>query len=82
MVLLVDALERAGLVVRTRTAHDRRAYAIQVTEAGRVLKAQAEQHATATLDDLLVPFSSAERRELDDLLRRLVAHARQLEPRR
>ncbi len=81
MVLLVDALERGGLVVRARHPRDRRAYAVQLTPAGRERLAQAAERAAAALEALLAPLSPAEREQLDSLLTKLVAHARRLDAR-
>lgn len=41
LVILVDELERAGLITRTRTPEDRRAYALRATAAGRRVFDQA-----------------------------------------
>ncbi|MFK7751037.1 MAG: MarR family winged helix-turn-helix transcriptional regulator [Sedimentitalea sp.] len=37
LVIVVDELERAGLITRERTAADKRAYALEATAAGRRL---------------------------------------------
>jgi DNA-binding MarR family transcriptional regulator len=79
MVLLADSLERAGLIVRTRTARDRRAYAVDLTAAGRKRMRQAGKRAAATLDAVLAPFSPEQRVQLNDALRQIVAQVRELE---
>jgi DNA-binding MarR family transcriptional regulator len=79
MVLLADALERAGLIVRMRTARDRRAYAVEITAAGRDRMAHAAQYAATALDDVLARFSVQERAQLNVLLRKIVTRARELE---
>jgi DNA-binding MarR family transcriptional regulator len=76
MVLLVDALERLGLVERERAAHDRRAYALRITNAGRERLSEADHRAAATLDDFLEPLSARERQDLNALLTRLVPRER------
>jgi MarR family transcriptional regulator for hemolysin len=43
MVVTIDALERAGLVERRMSTHDRRARVIAVTEAGRKKVAEGEE---------------------------------------
>jgi DNA-binding MarR family transcriptional regulator len=49
IVRIIDQLEAAKLVRRTRSAEDRRAYALQVTAKGSALQRQASQ-ALADLD--------------------------------
>ena len=72
MVALIDDLERAGHVKRTRNPDDRRAYVITLTSAGRKAQARAEQ----AVDDHALEFfgrlSEPERQELHRLLARLV----------
>lgn len=66
------ALERKGLVVRERDAHDRRAYAIGLTAAGERVR---ERSFTLLLDceqRLLTPLAGVQRNELTDLLSRIV----------
>src|SRR3954468_15020452 len=47
MVALVDDLERRGLAERRRNAHDRRAYTLYLTPAGRELLGALERSAHA-----------------------------------
>ncbi|MFI6522271.1 MarR family winged helix-turn-helix transcriptional regulator [Spirillospora sp. NPDC050679] len=48
MVRIMDELERRGLAVRNRSAHDRRAYAVELTPQGReAARASAEAAARA-----------------------------------
>jgi MarR family transcriptional regulator, lower aerobic nicotinate degradation pathway regulator len=71
MVGLIDDLERKGYVVRQRHPRDRRAFLVQPTQSGREAKAQA----VAILDEqqrrFLAPLTSAQRRQLAALLKRL-----------
>ena len=73
MVGFVDELERKGHVRRGRNPRDRRAYALELTPSG----AKVEQEAAALLAGCerhyLEPLSSDERRQLLELLERLVA---------
>lgn len=73
MVGFVDELERKGRVRRAKNPRDRRAYALELTESG----AKVQQEAAALLEGCerhyLDPLSSAERRQLLELLGRLVA---------
>lgn len=73
MVRIVDDLEARGLVVRRPATGDRRAYAVELTEAGRTAFQAAEEIAAATTERLLAGFTSAERATLTELLQRLVA---------
>lgn len=76
MVLIVDELERQGLAERRRNERDRRSYAVHLTAAGRDRLAAAERVTSTVMADLLAPLSHAERRQLHDLLARLLDHAR------
>jgi DNA-binding MarR family transcriptional regulator len=71
MVSLIDDLERKGYVVRQRHPRDRRAFLVQPTPAGRAAKVRA----VAILDEqqsrFLAPLTSAQRRQLGILLKRL-----------
>jgi DNA-binding MarR family transcriptional regulator len=69
----LHTLERAGLVERRPSEVDRRAVDIALTERGRraVMEAYAEQAAREA--EWFGPLEPAERGELVDLLRRLVA---------
>jgi DNA-binding MarR family transcriptional regulator len=75
MVAVVDELERLGAVRRTRDERDRRAYALEVTPAGRRLLARARAVEAAVEDEFLAPLPAAERRRLKDALRALVEGA-------
>jgi DNA-binding MarR family transcriptional regulator len=72
MVRMLDDLEARGLCKRTPDAVDRRAYSVQLTEAGREVFAEAERRAKAVTDELLSGFTAAESTQLRDLLVRFV----------
>lgn len=72
MVSTVDDLEAAGLVERRRHPSDRRAHAIHITEQGRETLSLGRQLARSAQEDLLAPLSAAERKQLHELLLRLV----------
>jgi DNA-binding MarR family transcriptional regulator len=72
MVSTVDDLEAAGLVERRRHPSDRRAHAIHITESGRETLTRGRQLARSAQEDLLAPLSSGERKQLHELLLRLV----------
>jgi MarR family transcriptional regulator, lower aerobic nicotinate degradation pathway regulator len=74
MVAVVNDLERDGLVTRVRDPHDRRRNLIEITPAGKCtldrLDAKVEEAQAAVLE----PLSAPERRQLVELLGRLVEH--------
>ena len=66
------ALERKGLVVRERNLRDRRAYAIALTAAGDLVRADALTRLVDCEERFLTPLSGDQRLELHDLLSRVV----------
>jgi DNA-binding MarR family transcriptional regulator len=72
IVALVDELERKGFVERKRDPGDRRAYAVEITPKG----ARTLQRARTVVDAAEVEFtaalSAAERRQLRELLAKLM----------
>jgi DNA-binding MarR family transcriptional regulator len=73
MVRIVDELERRGLAERRPAEHDRRAYAVSLTESGQALLAEARIIADRVGTELLAGLEPAERDSLRTLLRRFVA---------
>lgn len=69
----VDRLERAGLVARSPSPTDRRALLVTLTQAGREIVDKAVVAGLETQRSLLAAVPPARRRELDDLLRDLLA---------
>jgi DNA-binding MarR family transcriptional regulator len=68
----LDRLEQAGLVTRMPDPDDRRSVRVELTDAGRVAW-EASVGVQAQKEELVVSaLSKGERRELNDLLRRLV----------
>lgn len=80
LVVLVDELQREGLMERRRDVADRRHYELHLTPAGaerlRAIGLVAQAHA----EDFLAPLSEPDRATLTDLLGRL-ATAHELTPR-
>jgi DNA-binding MarR family transcriptional regulator len=72
MVAIVDELESSGYVVRRRNPEDRRAYALEATDAGREWLADARRALNAAEHRLLAPLEPDEREELGGLLRKLL----------
>ncbi len=71
MVLLLDDLQRQGLVTRRRDPRDRRAHLVELTDAGRAVLVQATEMARRTNEEVLSPLSCDERTQLHTLLSRL-----------
>ncbi|MBW0271581.1 MarR family transcriptional regulator [Nocardia sp. MH4] len=71
---LLKRLESAGLITRRRDPHDERTLHIDLTDAGRDLRRQAEQIPPAVVDRLGVSLADLE--ELRDVLGRVNAAAR------
>lgn len=72
-VVLFDGLERRGLAKRSSAPHDRRSYALYLTESGETILARAkelERQLEARIDAKLGPGGRA---QLIDLLGRLAA---------
>jgi DNA-binding MarR family transcriptional regulator len=75
LVAMLDGLETAGLLERTRDPADRRRHAVALTGAGAERLRAAEAAARDAELDLLEPLEPAERAQLEGLLRRLAAHS-------
>jgi DNA-binding MarR family transcriptional regulator len=73
MVSTIDELEAKGWVERRRHPTDRRAYALNITDAGRETLTRARRLAGGAQNELLAPLDGAERAQLHELLLRLVA---------
>lgn len=72
MVALLDALERAGLVARRPSEHDRRRNVIGLTARGGKVFAQAEQASLAVEEDFVAVLGDHGASELRQGLRALV----------
>lgn len=72
---LLKRLEANGFVTRARSATDERSVDVDLTEAGRALRARAEQVPAAIVDRLGVPLATLEgvRDELTHLIEAAVA---------
>jgi len=68
MVGLIDRLERAGHVTRTRNPADRRSYRLSITDAGRKARDEMRQAVAERDARLTAALTPAERRRLDELL--------------
>lgn len=70
-VLIIDALEQAGLIGRHRVLSDRRAFALRATLAGTRRRRAAVTALQAHEDAMLAGLSAEERDTLVALLRRI-----------
>jgi MarR family 2-MHQ and catechol resistance regulon transcriptional repressor len=71
ITLVIDNLEKRGLVKRRRNAEDRRFYAVDLTAAGRRLIASIfPRHAAKVLEEMKA-LTSAEQEELSRLCRKM-----------
>ncbi|KAA2313604.1 MarR family transcriptional regulator [Pseudooceanicola sediminis] len=70
-VVIIDALEKAGLIARHRVPTDRRSYALRATPEGRRMNEEATRVLAAHEDRILTPLSDDERRTMIALLRRI-----------
>jgi DNA-binding MarR family transcriptional regulator len=73
MVRTIDDLERLGLAIRRPDPADRRAHAVDLTDAGHQLRAEAGAIAEEVAATILDVFTPEERATLFDLLRRFAA---------
>jgi DNA-binding MarR family transcriptional regulator len=69
----VDRLARAGLVTRSADPHDRRGQLVTLTDRGRELIDDAVPAGLANQWELLAGLSETKRRNLDALLRQVLA---------
>jgi DNA-binding MarR family transcriptional regulator len=72
MVALIDELERAGHVDRTRNPEDRRAYALAATASGKRVQRKAAALMRQVYAETLSPLSASERGELQRMLRAII----------
>jgi DNA-binding MarR family transcriptional regulator len=72
MVKLIDRLERAGFVTRTRNPKNRRSYVLSLTDAGRRELAGMRRAATERDERFTAALTPAARQRLNDLLRTLL----------
>ncbi|MFE9099602.1 MarR family winged helix-turn-helix transcriptional regulator [Actinomadura geliboluensis] len=74
LVGIVDALEEAGHLERRRDPEDRRRYALEVTEAGRLFLGAGLDARVRLNEALFAPLSPQERALFRDMLLRVLAH--------
>lgn len=72
MVKLLDGLEAAGHVTRTRNPANRRTYLLSLTDEGRTALAGMRQAVQSRDDEITAPLTGPERARLTELLTRLL----------
>ena len=72
MVKLIDRLQDAGYVTRTRNPDNRRSYVLSLTTAGRAVLAEMRHSVTERDEQITSALTFAERERLNDLLRMLL----------
>lgn len=72
MSRLLDELEQARLVRRTRDRSDRRKLVVEATARGRTFVQKGRPLIDAAVEEVLAPLARAERRTLRDLLWRML----------
>lgn len=75
VVLLLNELERDGLIRRERDPADRRRYLVQITEAGVAVLDRAQAARGTVEEDVLGALDPAEREELHRLLGKALGEA-------
>ena len=75
MTRLLDRLEKKGVLRRVRIRGDRRSVRLELTAEGRRLYPRILQALVEVFNRLLRGFSEREVRQLEDLLKRMVANA-------
>lgn len=70
---LVDRAQRRGLVTRTVSANDRRAFQVSITDAYRQLVEQLAAEFTERIELSVAPLSDADRQRLSQLASQVVA---------
>jgi len=72
MTLILDRLEKAGLIERRSIPHDRRSVLIALTEAGSEVSQKSAQAYNAIQDTTLAGVETAEVEKIDHAIRRLL----------
>lgn len=71
VTMLVDAIEKKGLVVRQQNANDRRSNTIVLTDKALDIKADAKQKGISILDNILEGISEDELHSFLQILRKI-----------
>jgi DNA-binding MarR family transcriptional regulator len=72
---IVGELEREGLIARVRDPADRRRNVVTITSAGKSTLTRLDALIDQAQRELVAPLTASERRELTELLQRLIPEA-------
>ena len=75
MTRMIDRLEAKGLIRRVRSADDRRAVNLELTDEGKAVIPKMRVKVVAVLNRLLRGFTKSEARQLESYLQRMLANA-------
>ncbi len=75
MTRLLDRLEKKGVLRRVRAKGDRRTLRLELTAEGKRLYPRILEALVEVFNHLLRGFSKSEVRQLEDMLKRMVANA-------
>jgi DNA-binding MarR family transcriptional regulator len=75
MTRKLDALEKKGLLRRVRSESDRRAIHLELTAEGKKLFPRVMATVVAVVNDYLQGFTKTEAREMESMLKRILANA-------
>ena len=73
VVVLIDGLQKKGLVTRSRSAGDRRTYELRLTDQGEEVMGRMREIGSAHEADVTTALSESERDELARLLGKVAA---------
>ncbi|WP_051162770.1 MarR family winged helix-turn-helix transcriptional regulator [Nocardia brevicatena] len=73
VVVLIDGLEKKGLVARSRSTRDRRTHELRLTGEGQTVMRQMREIGAAHEGDMTTALSKVEREELARLLGKVAA---------
>lgn len=82
MTRKIDGLEKKGLVRRVRSETDRRAIHLELTPEARKLYPRMMNAVVGVINEFLHGFSKAEVREMESMLKRILANAEARESRK
>ncbi len=75
MTRMIDRLEAKKLIRRVRCPNDRRAINLELTNEGKAAVPQMKEAVVGVLNRFLRGFSKTEARQLEELLKRMLANA-------
>ena len=74
MTRMIDRLEAKGFIRRVRSAEDRRAVNLELTDEGKAVFPKLRVSVVGVLNRFLRGFTKSEARQLENLLQRIIAN--------